>query len=132
LQFKVEFDKTQLNLGDDVTCTVEAGRTDTSSTGMLIAEIGLPPGSEIDRDSIDQAIKNSLWEVSRYEVQPDRILMYLWPRWATIRFQFRFRPRFVQRAQTPPFVLYDYYNPDARIVVRPLRFQVQNLGAPPR
>jgi len=40
------------------------------------------------------------------------------------RFTFTFRARYGLRAQSAPSVLYDYYNPEARAVVAPVRFNV--------
>jgi len=45
---------------------------------MLLAEIGLPPGAEIDRGSLEQAMKASVW-INEYDVLPDRLIVYLWP-----------------------------------------------------
>jgi len=38
---------------------------------------------------------------------------------------FKFRPRFALTAKAAPSVVYDYYNPDARAVVAPVRFLVK-------
>jgi hypothetical protein len=56
---------------------------------------------------------------------PDRILLYLWPRAGGVKLDFQFRPRFGMAAKTAPSVLYDYYNPEARVVVQPVKFRVK-------
>jgi uncharacterized protein YfaS (alpha-2-macroglobulin family) len=92
---------------------------------MLLAEIGLPPGAEVNRASLEQALR-SAGSLYRYEIQPDRIVAYLWPAGKSVaRFQFTFRARFALDARTAPSRLYDYYNPDAQTVVAPTRFIVQ-------
>jgi hypothetical protein len=55
---------------------------------------------------------------------PDRLVVYLWPRAGGTKFDFSFRPRFGLKAQSAPSVLYDYYNPEARVTVVPTRFEV--------
>ncbi|HEX5886630.1 MAG TPA: hypothetical protein VFY67_18960, partial [Pyrinomonadaceae bacterium] len=92
--------------------------------GMLLAEIGLPPGAEVDRSSLETARKD--WTIMQYDVLPDRILLYLWPRAGGIKFDFQFRPRFGLAAKTAPSVMYDYYNPESRVVVPPVKFLVKN------
>jgi hypothetical protein len=92
---------------------------------MLLAEIGLPPGADVDRASLETAVKNSGWSLSRYDVLPDRLVVYLWPRYDGNRFEFKFRPRFGLTAQSAPSLLYDYYNPEARVVVAPTKFTVR-------
>ena len=63
--------------------------------------------------------------VDGYEVQPDRVVFYLWPSAGGSKFQFIFRPRYGINAMSGPSVLYDYYNPEANAAVLPVRFNVQ-------
>ena len=88
---------------------------------MMIAEIGLPPGVEVDRQSLEDAKQNG---VDGYEVQPDRVVFYR-PSAGGSKFQFVFRTRFGINAMSAPSVLYDYYNPEANAAVLPIRFNVQ-------
>ncbi len=119
----VSFSKNQLSINEEVTCKVEAfGR---NYGGMLLGEIGLPPGADVDRASLELAVKNSGWYLSRYDVLPDRLIVYLWPRYDGTKFEFKFRPRFGLTAQTAPSLLYDYYNPEARTIVAPTKFVVK-------
>src|SRR6185436_11158082 len=94
--------------------------------GMLLAEIGLPPGAEVDRASLEAAMKGSDWSFSQYDILPDRVVVYLWPRAGGIDFDFKFRPRFALTAKAAPATVYDYYNPDARVVVAPATFVVSS------
>ncbi len=125
LRLRVGFDKSEAKIGDEITCTVEAERVGFRGYGMLLAEIGLPPGADVDRASLERAVKESDWGVNQYDVLPDRLIVYLWPRAGGTRFQFKFRPRFGLAAQTAPSVVYDYYNPEARAVVAPTKFIVR-------
>jgi hypothetical protein len=70
-------------------------------------------------------VKESGYNLSHYDVLPDRLVVYLWPRGGGTRFEFKFRARFGLRAQTAPSQLYDYYNPEARAVVAPTRFVIR-------
>jgi hypothetical protein len=123
LRLAVSFSKNQVEVNEDVTCRVEASGRNYG--GMLLAEIGLPPGADVDRSSLETAVKNSGWSLSRYDVLPDRLVVYLWPRYDGNKFEFKFRQRFGLAAQTAPSQLYDYYNPEARTVVPPVRFVVR-------
>lgn len=64
-------------------------------------------------------------EVNHYDILPDRVVLYIWPRAGGVEFSFTFRPRFKMQASTAPSLLYDYYNPDARPLVQPVKFSVQ-------
>jgi uncharacterized protein YfaS (alpha-2-macroglobulin family) len=92
---------------------------------MLLAEIGLPPGADVDRASLEKAMKESGWTFSRYDILPDRLVVYLWPRAGGTSFEFKFRTRFGLVAQTAASQVYDYYNPEARAVVAPTKFIVK-------
>jgi len=125
LRLKVSFDKLNARVGETVTCRVDVERVGFRGYGMMVAEIGLPPGADVDRRSLDSAVEGSGWTLSHYDILPDRIVAYLWPRAGGTGFSFCFRPRFAMRAKCAPSLLYDYYNPDARAVVAPATFRVE-------
>jgi hypothetical protein len=70
-------------------------------------------------------MKHSDWAFSQYDILPDRVVVYLWPRAGGVNFDFKFRPRFGLTAKAAPSVVYDYYNPTARAVVAPATFFVK-------
>jgi hypothetical protein len=49
LRLAVKFDKTEGRAGDEMRCSVDAERIGSRGWGMMIAEIGLPPGANVDR-----------------------------------------------------------------------------------
>jgi len=122
LRLGVAFDTTETKIGDTVRCNVEAERVGFSGYGMLLAEVGLPPGADVDRSSLEQAMND--YEVDQYAVLPDRVVFYLWPHAGGSKFNFVFRPRMGMKAAAAPSTVYDYYNPDSRAVVAPVRFNV--------
>jgi hypothetical protein len=125
LRLAVAFDKLSAGINQEVTCSVSAERVGHMGYGMMLAEIGLPPGADVDRASLERAMTESGWSVSRYDIQPDRLVLYLWPPAGGVRLAFKFRPRYGLDALTAPSQLYDYYNPDARVVLAPARFVVR-------
>ncbi|HEX8558557.1 MAG TPA: MG2 domain-containing protein, partial [Pyrinomonadaceae bacterium] len=125
LRLSVAYDRANPGVSEEVTCSVEASRGDARGGGMLLAEVGLPPGADVDRGSLARAMQESGWALSRYDVLPDRLVAYLWPPSGGARFKFKFRPRYQLNALTAPSQLYDYYNPEARAVVPPARFVVR-------
>ena len=91
---------------------------------MMIATVGLPPGAEVDRGALESLVRDGTNGVDSYEVEPDHVTFYLWPRMADTRFRFHFRLRYPMKARAAESVLYDYYNPDERISIEPPRFVV--------
>lgn len=130
LRLSVGFDRTAAATGDTVTCRVEAERVGHRGYGMLLAEVGLPPGADVDRASLELAMKESGWEFSHYDVLPDRLVVYLWPRAGGTKFQFTFRPRYGLAAKSAASVVYDYYNPEARATLAPTKFNVNDRPKP--
>jgi A-macroglobulin TED domain/Alpha-2-macroglobulin family/MG2 domain/Carboxypeptidase regulatory-like domain/A-macroglobulin receptor binding domain len=124
LRLAVHFDKTQAGPGEPIDCKVEVERLGSYGWGMMLAEIGVPPGAEVDRESLEKAVTASGWELNHYDVLPDRIVVYVWPRAGGTKFHFTFKPRFEMRAYSAPSTLYDYYNPEAYVVVAPEMFHI--------
>jgi hypothetical protein len=59
----------------------------------MLAEVGLPPGAEVDRASLEAA-KQSGEGMSSYEVLPDRVEFHIWPTAGGSKFEFGFRVRY--------------------------------------
>jgi uncharacterized protein YfaS (alpha-2-macroglobulin family) len=125
LSLKVQFDRTEAEINQPINCRVEAARNARHSYGMMLGEIGLPPGAEIDRASLDRAMQESGGALSRYDVLPDRLVVYLWPSGRPFKFDFKFRPRFGLAAQSAASHLYDYYNPEAHTLLAPTKFVIR-------
>ncbi len=125
LRLEVHFNKVSAKAGETVECAVNAERIGFRGYGMMLAEIGLPPGAEVDRASLERAMAEAGWGIDQYDVLPDRLVVYLWPHAGGTKFTFTFKPRFGVNALSAPSILYDYYNPEARAVVKPVRFVVQ-------
>ncbi len=122
LRLKVLYDRNEVRLGDSVHCTVQAERIGFRGYGMMLAEVGLPPGAEVDRASLEKAEDSP--GVFGYEIRPDRVVFYLWPTAGGTSFAFGFRMRYRIEAMTAASVVYDYYNPEANATVAPVRFTV--------
>ena len=119
LSFSVDYDRTSLKRGETVTCTVKAQRRYLRGRGMMLAEVGIPPGAEVDRLMLENEMGNHA-----FDVQPDRIILYLWPRAAGNTVKFCFRTNLQGNMMAPSSVLYDYYNPEARVDIKPVRFSI--------
>jgi len=116
---KVDFNKLQAKISEEITCAVQVKRKD-NRYGMVLAEIGLPPGADVDRASLEKA--KSEGRFSSYDVLPDRVIVYSW---SSSEFNFKFKPRFGLNAQNAPSMVYDYYNEEAKATLAPQRFEVK-------
>lgn len=123
LRLAVEFDQLDVGAGVPVRCSVKAERVGFHGYGMMLAEIGLPPGAEVDRASLESVTDNG--EIDRYEILPDRVVLYLWPAAGGSSFDFYVSARIPMTAKSAASVLYDYYNPEALTEVVPSRWTVK-------
>jgi uncharacterized protein YfaS (alpha-2-macroglobulin family) len=124
LDFGYQCAAADARVGRPIDCNVDLRRFGSSSYGMLLAEVGLPPGADVDRASLARLLDH--WTVSRYELQPDRIVFYIWPwRAEGTHFSFSFTPRYAIHAKAAPATLSDYYNPDFKAVLAPQEFSVK-------
>lgn len=124
LELEYTCDKTDTSVMNEISCTVKAERVGYRGYGMLLAEIGTPPGADVSRESL-QAAMDADYSISRYDILPDRIVVYMWSKPGGTKLNFKFRPRYGINAQTPASTVYDYYNPEAQATVAPLRFTVK-------
>ena len=62
LRYSVKFDHAATPVGDLIQCAVHAERVGLRGYGMMLAEVGLPPGTEVDRASLDSAVSASGWD----------------------------------------------------------------------
>ncbi len=124
LRLDYKCDKMSAVIMQEISCNVETERVGFRGYGMLLAEIGTPPGAEVSRESLEEAMRND-WSLSRYDILPDRIIFYMWSKAGGTHINFKFKPRYGINAQTPASVVYDYYNPEAQALVAPLRFSIK-------
>ncbi|NJM53847.1 MAG: hypothetical protein HC846_10930 [Blastocatellia bacterium] len=67
---KTSYDKTIAKIGEEITCAVQIERKN-NVYGMILAEIGIPPGADVDRNSLEKARTAS--NLSNYDILPDKI-----------------------------------------------------------
>ncbi|HBY63910.1 MAG TPA: hypothetical protein DEH78_29135 [Solibacterales bacterium] len=125
LRFEVAFDRLSPNVFEPIRCTVKAERVGFKGYGMMLGEIGLPPGAEVDRASLESVVGDGSLGVDHYEVLPDRVVLYLWPKAGGTAFDFYLSARNSMVAKSAPSVLYDYNNPEALSELAPFRWSVK-------
>lgn len=125
LRMAVAFDTTTPLPEKQVDVTAHFERIGFQGYGMMIGEIGLPPGADVDRASLESAVAASDYQLNHYEVLPDKVLIYLWPGAGGLTMHFHFTLRYAIDALTAPSSVYDYYNPDARFDLKPTRIKTR-------
>jgi hypothetical protein len=125
LRFAVSYSRVQATPGEAIRCSVNATRVGHRGYGMMLAELPIPPATEVDRASLEMALDDSGSFFNHYEVQPDRVVFYLWPQAEGSHFEFTLVPRVPMNIQTAPARLYDYNNPDLQTELPPVRMRIE-------
>lgn len=124
LRLNLQFDRNEAHPGELISAEVKAERVGFKGYGMMIAEVGLPPAADVDRASLNMVLDQRSG-VDRYEILPDRVLFYLWPKAGGASFQFTFSVRMPLKGSSAPSRLYDYNNPEALAEVPPFQWSIR-------
>lgn len=109
LRLDVNYDRTFLNVGDDVTVT--ARLSTELSDNMPMVELGLPPGFAMDSDLLNEAKESGM--ITRYELKSGKLALYFdeilagEPKTVT----FKLKAAMAINAVAPASMAYPYYNP---------------------
>ncbi len=93
LRLDGRFDHTEASVGGPKHCNVRVERVGFKGYGMMLAEVGLPPGADVDRASLQKIVDDPSLGINRYDLLPDRVLFYAWPRAGGASFDFILRGR---------------------------------------
>ncbi len=124
LSIAVAYDKTELSTNDVINVQVTVANNDPNETGMMMAELGLPPGFELDASALDAILGRG--QVARYEKTPLRLIVYLenLRPGAPAVFNYALRATEPLEASAPESEAYLYYNREVRAEVAPVRLVV--------
>ena len=125
LAIDVQYDKTTLATNDTVTVSVSVTNSDPEQTGMMMAEMGLPPGFDLDPALLDAVVGQGV--VAKYELRPLRLVVYLEPvkPGAPAVFQYGLRARYPLEATAPKSEAYLYYNKAITAEAGPVALEVK-------
>lgn len=109
LAIKVAYDRTVLSSQDILKAEARISSEGGEVSSMVIADLGLPPGFTAFTGDFDELRQQGV--ISRYEVTPRKIILYLDGIKGSVTLPYRLKARFPIRAKTPPSRVYEYYNP---------------------
>ena len=124
LSIAVVYDKTELATDDVINVSVTVANSDPNESGMMMAELGLPPGFELDTTAMDAILGRG--QVARYEKTALRLVVYLEPirPEAPVTFGYALRATEPLEATAPESEAYLYYNREVRAGVAPVHLVV--------
>jgi len=125
LSVAVEYDRTHLEVEGIVTGTVTVDNRDADLSDMVMVELGLPPGFDLDATPLNDAVADG--RLQRYETRPRLIVCYLMglvPGESRV-FEYRLVARNPVQAEIPRSRIYSYYNPEVQAFAPPVEVVVE-------
>jgi hypothetical protein len=125
LTIDVDYDRTALAVNDEVTVDVGVRLNEKGLVRMALIDLGVPPGFTVLTEDLSKLVEEG--RIARYELTGRQVIIYLedFSFETPLYFSYRLRARFPMRAQTPPSLAYDYYNPGSLAMRPPLVVSVR-------
>ncbi|MBE7483539.1 MAG: hypothetical protein HS104_26615 [Polyangiaceae bacterium] len=117
---RVDYGSRQVTPGKTLEVTAEARWNAVRPSGMVLLELGVPPGFEVESDDLERLVRDQ--KVARYSITSRGVILYLdqIAQLSPAKLGFRLRALYPVRAAAPASVAYAYYEPDARFETRPV------------
>jgi uncharacterized protein YfaS (alpha-2-macroglobulin family) len=124
IDIDIAYDRTDLTVNDTVKVGVRVRLNREGVVKMALIDLGVPPGFTVLTEDLSRLVEQNL--IARYELTGRQIIIYLedFSSGQPLNFSYRLRARFPMRAQTPPSLAYDYYNPTRQTTQAPLEMVV--------
>jgi uncharacterized protein YfaS (alpha-2-macroglobulin family) len=125
LDIDLQYDRTTLAKDDMVTADVTVTNKLPATTSMIIVDLGIPPGFEVQAEDFENLIEQGT--LQKYTLTGRQVICYvekLTPQ-QVLRFSYRLRAKYPIRAQTPKSRVYEYYNTDRQAEAKPVAVVVQ-------
>ena len=112
LSISVNYDRTELERNETVTCRVTALNNAGRRAEMVILDVGIPPGFEVQSHALDDAVKSE--KIARYTLTGRQVTIYLRSLDSneTFTLDIPMKARLVIVAKSPESKIYEYYNPE--------------------
>jgi hypothetical protein len=125
LRLAVSYDRTAVRRHERLTARVKLEATGARSIAMPVAEIGVPPGFEVDEEALERLVRSR--RVDKYGRGAGTVVLYLSALrpGAPVELALPLRARMPARVQAPPSVVYEYYQPESRAEVAPVVLTVR-------
>lgn len=122
----VKYDRTQLKTGDTLKATATLRYTGAATTYMVIVDLGLPPGFEVDATAFESMVEKGA--IAKYAATSRNVLLYFggMEKDKEVTFSYDLRAKYPIKAKTPKTTAYEYYTPENRDVAKPVEIEVRD------
>ncbi|MFQ6042913.1 MAG: alpha-2-macroglobulin family protein, partial [Candidatus Poribacteria bacterium] len=124
LRIDVVYDKRKLEKDDLITCNVTVVNNKPATANMVIVDLGVPPGFEVQTDGLTELVENGT--IKKFSLTNRQIIIYLdklMPK-QPVELKYRMRAKFPIKAKTRMSRVYEYYNPEVESFAEPVELVV--------
>jgi hypothetical protein len=124
LDIRVSYDKTNLEVDDTAVARVSIRNNLNRDAGMVIVDLGIPPGFRISTDDLDRMVDQKT--IQKYSLTGRQAILYFESLKAgrTVEFSYHVTARFPIKASSTPTRVYEYYDPQREDVAVPVQVEV--------
>jgi hypothetical protein len=124
MRITVTYDKNELAANDFVSCTVKVENLRGGTAKMVVADVGVPPGFEVDSSALAAAVEKKV--LQKFTVAGRQVVLYVedLPAGKPLTVTYKLRAKYPLKAKTPESVAYHYYNPEIRAKAAPVELTV--------
>ena len=125
MKIMVDYDKTELEKDDVVTCTVKVTNNEKLRANMIILDLGVPPGFSVMTGDLSELVGSKV--IQKYELAGRQIIVYLDHIKAkdTLTLTYRLKAKYPIKAQTGSSRAYMYYDPEKESFADPIEIVVK-------
>jgi uncharacterized protein YfaS (alpha-2-macroglobulin family) len=119
LSIRVRYDRKRLKVDDTLTANVDVAYHLARTTFMVIVDLGIPPGFNVQGEDLDALVKGRT--ITRYSTTGRQLTLYMGEmrKDRPVKLRYRLKAKFPIRAKTPRSTVYEYYTPTAKAVQQP-------------
>ncbi|MDQ3814429.1 MAG: alpha-2-macroglobulin, partial [Armatimonadota bacterium] len=127
LDVDVNYDRTELAVNDLVTCRVKVTNRKRLAANMVIVDLGVPPGFEVQAEDLAELVGSK--KIEKFSLTGRQVIIYLdvVKPGQTITFDYRLKAKFPLKAKTPKSAVYEYYTPKIRSESKPVAMVVRKV-----
>lgn len=126
IDVSLKYDRTELRTGDTLKATASLKYGGEATTYMVIVELGLPPGFELDPTAFETMIEKGV--IQKFAASPRCVTVYFggMEKGKQVEFSYELRAKYPIKAKTPKTTAYEYYTPENRDVAKPVEIEVRD------
>lgn len=114
LSIDLAYDRTRLQVHDTVTATAVVTNNRQATVPMVIVDLPIPGGFEVEPGDLDQLVDSNL--IAKYQLTARKVIMYLrgLPPHQQLELVYRLKATMPVEVSVPAATAYEYYNPENR------------------